>query len=85
MTGRNGFTLVEMVVVLGIVAILALLMVPSYQDKLVRDQIVEALPLADIAKPPVALSWAALQSFPADNAGAGRVGRLSVLPLGLFL
>ena len=46
-------------------------MVPSYQDKLVRDQIVEALPLADVAKPPVALSWAALQTFPADNASAG--------------
>ena len=66
-----GFTLIEMMVVLGIVAILALLMVPSYQDKLVRDQIVEALPLADVAKPPVALSWAALQTFPADNASAG--------------
>jgi type IV pilus assembly protein PilA len=45
--------------------------VPSYQDKFIRDQIVEALPLADIAKAPVAASWAALQSLPADNASAG--------------
>jgi len=29
------------------------------------------LPLADIVKPPVALSWAMLQTFPADNAAAG--------------
>src|SRR6185295_12958061 len=43
----------------------------TYQDKLVRDQVVEALPLADIAKLPVALSWAAVQTFPADNAAAG--------------
>ena len=50
-----GFTLIEMMVVLGVIAILALMMLPSYQDKLVRDQIVEALPLADIAKPPIAL------------------------------
>ncbi len=68
---NGGFTMVEMMVVIGIVAILALMAVPSYQGKFIRDQIVEALPLADIAKPPIAASWAALQSFPSDNAGAG--------------
>ncbi len=57
MRGR-GFTLLELMVVVGIVAILALLAIPTYQDKFVRDQIAEALPLADIAKPPVALSVA---------------------------
>lgn len=67
----HGFTLIEMMVVVAIIAILALMMLPSYQDKLVRDQIAEALPLADIAKPPIAAAWAAAQSFPADNAGAG--------------
>jgi type IV pilus assembly protein PilA len=67
----RGFTLLELMVVVGIVAILALLAVPTYQDKFIRDQIAEALPLADIAKPPVALSWAALQKLPADNAAAG--------------
>jgi type IV pilus assembly protein PilA len=67
----RGFTLLELMVVVGVVAILALLAIPTYQDKFVRDQIAEALPLADIAKPPVALSWALLQTFPADNAAAG--------------
>src|ERR1700716_2453239 len=66
-----GFTLVEMMVVIGIVAILALLAIPTYQDKFIRDQIAEALPLADIAKPPVALQWALLQTFPADNTASG--------------
>jgi type IV pilus assembly protein PilA len=70
-TGNDGFTLVEMMVVIGVVAILLLMAVPSYQDKFVRDQIVEALPLADIAKPPIAASWAALHSLPSDNASAG--------------
>lgn len=68
---RAGFTLIEMMVVLGIVAILVLMAVPTYQDKFIRDQIVEALPLADIAKPPVSASWTALRSFPVDNAAAG--------------
>ena len=69
--GNDGFTMVEMMVVIGVVAILMLMAVPSYQDKFIRDQIVEALPLADIAKSPVAASWAALQSLPPDNASAG--------------
>jgi type IV pilus assembly protein PilA len=68
---NHGFTLVEMMVVVGILAILALMAIPSYQDKFVREQIVEALPLADIAKTPIAAAWAAAQSFPADNASAG--------------
>jgi type IV pilus assembly protein PilA len=72
MTRRNpGFSIVEMMVVLGIVATLALMTVPSYLEKAVRDQVVEALPLADIAKPPIAAGWTLTQSFPADNTGAG--------------
>lgn len=67
----DGFTLIEMMVVVGVIAILALMAIPSYIDRVVRDQILEALPLADIAKPPVALSWATAQAFPADNAAAG--------------
>ena len=67
----DGFTLIEMMVVLGIVAILALMLIPSYQDKIVRDQIVEALPLADIATKPLVAAWAIAQTFPVDNAAAG--------------
>jgi type IV pilus assembly protein PilA len=67
---RQGFTLIEMMVVVAVIAILALMAFPTYQDKLVRDQIAEALPLADIVKAPVGASWALLRSFPADNAAA---------------
>lgn len=68
---NNGFTMIEMMVVIAIVSILALAAIPSYLDKLIRDQIVEALPLADIAKAPIAGSWAIAQPFPPDNAAAG--------------
>jgi type IV pilus assembly protein PilA len=63
--------MMEIMVAIAIVAILATLAIPSFQSSVVRDQIVAAVPLAEIAKKPVALSWAALQALPADNASAG--------------
>lgn len=67
----RGFTMLEMMAVLVVIAILSLMAIPSLQEKIVRDQIVEALPLADIAKGPVAASWLLAQTFPADNTAAG--------------
>lgn len=78
-TVRNaGFTLIEMMVVVAIIAILAMMAMPNVTDKLVRDQIVEAAKLADIAKGPVHAAWlvsavppSTVRSMPADNAAAG--------------
>jgi type IV pilus assembly protein PilA len=67
----HGFTLIEVMVVVAIIAILAMMAVPNLQDRRVREQIAEAMPLADIAKPPVALAWAAKLPLPADNTAAG--------------
>ena len=70
-TRRDGFTLMEMMVVIAIICILALIAAPSYLDQMIRKQIVDAVPLADIAKAPIAAAWAVAQSVPRDNAGAG--------------
>jgi type IV pilus assembly protein PilA len=67
----DGFTMIEVLVAVAIVAILAALAIPNFQGSIVRDQVVTAMPLAEIAKKPVAQSWAALQVLPADNASAG--------------
>lgn len=69
--GGPGFTLIEMLIAISVVAILLLLALPNYTDKIVRDQITEALAWADVAKKPVAEAWAAKQKLPADNAAAG--------------
>jgi type IV pilus assembly protein PilA len=66
----GGFSLIEAMVVIAIVAIMATLAVPGYLEKLIRDQVVEALPLADVAKAPIAKAWAASQPLPEDNAAA---------------
>lgn len=66
----GGFSLIEMMVVIAVIGILALLAAPNFQDTIVRNEIKEALPLADIAKKPVAATWAVLQIFPKDNTEA---------------
>ena len=58
-------------VIVAVIAILALLAVPSMQESLVREQIVEAVRLADIAKAPIASSWTLDHALPLDNAGTG--------------
>ena len=63
--------MVELMVVIGVIAILALIAAPTVSDKIVRDQIIEAVRLADIAKTPVALLWATTATVPADNAAVG--------------
>ena len=58
-------------VVIAVLAILALIALPTYTDKIVRQQIAEALPLADIAKQPVGTAWSQNLPLPTDNAAAG--------------
>jgi type IV pilus assembly protein PilA len=70
-TRHHGFTLIELMVVVAIIAVLALMAVPSMQGKYIRENIAEAMPLAKIAKDPVAAAWAATKTMPDDNTSAG--------------
>jgi type IV pilus assembly protein PilA len=66
-----GFTLIELMVVIAVVTILMLIALPSFLDRLARQQVQEALPLANVLKPAVQAAWAASKPLPTDNAAAG--------------
>ena len=68
---RRGFTLIELMVVVSILVGLMLVTLPALTDKAVREQVAEALPLADIAKPAIQAAWILGVPLPADNAAAG--------------
>ncbi len=68
---QHGFSLIELMVVVAIIAIIALMAVPSLSGKYIREHIVEAMPLANIAKAPVAAAWSTAQTLPEDNESAG--------------
>jgi type IV pilus assembly protein PilA len=68
---QKGFTLIELMIVVAIIAILAAIAIPAYQDYLIRSQVSEGAVLADGAQTAVAEFYSNKGIFPTGNGGAG--------------
>jgi len=69
-TGK-GFTLIELMIVVSIMAVLATLAVPSYQDRVIRTQVGEGIGLAEFVRQSVQAHYNRTRRMPKDNAAAG--------------
>ena len=67
----RGFTWIELVLVLGIVAIIGAMAIPGLQDTALKKQVKEGLDLAEVARKGVQAYWATSGKMPDDNEEAG--------------
>ena len=68
---QQGFTLIELMIVVAIIGILAAVAIPAYQDYTIRAKLTEAMSVAAQAKTAVSEYYISQGSMPADNAQAG--------------
>ncbi len=71
MKKQQGFTLIELMIVVAIIGILAAIAIPAYQDYTIRAQVSEGLSLSSGAKAAVAEFYQDSGNWPANNTEAG--------------
>ena len=71
MKKQQGFTLIELMIVVAIIGILAAIAIPAYQDYTIRAQVSEGLSLSSGGKAAVAEFYQDSGDWPTNNALAG--------------
>ena len=79
MKNQKGFTLIELMIVVAIIAILAAIAISQYQDYVIRSQVSEGSSLADGIKTAVGEFVNNRGRFPPGNQSAGLASPTSIL------
>ena len=78
---QQGFTLIELMIVVAIIGILAAIAIPAYQDYTIRAQVTEGLSLASSLKASVSESYADKGTWPLNLLALG----LPTSPVGKYV
>lgn len=71
MNTSRGFTWIELVMVIAVLAALAMMAIPGLQETQLKKQVKEALSTADVVKKGVQIAYASAGEMPANNKAAG--------------
>lgn len=76
---QRGFTLIELMIVVAIIAVLSAIALPAYQDYVVRAQVAEGFSLSNGARMAIAAHYGDTGYFPVNNSDAGLAPPLSIV------
>jgi type IV pilus assembly protein PilA len=79
---QQGFTLIELMIVVAIIGILAAIAIPAYQDYTIRSKVTELINAAGVCKTSVAEYYQSLGGMPlsAKSAGCSDIGTANSAP-----